>query len=634
MLQLDRMKTALPRKAGSRRKGVTMTSRFGRDVKAVAAASEDYTPFAAYPRPQMVRKGPSASWQILNGWWEYAIMSSTMRPARFDGRILVPFSPEAPLSGVDRQLMPGEHLWYRRRITVSEDDLSGRLLLHFGAVDQRCIIYLNGEEIGRHSGGYLPFTLEMTGHVRPGENILELNVTDYSEKAYFSRGKQKLARGGMFYTAQSGIWQTVWMERVPKTFVKYVKITPDPRGNALELQVFMDGPQATRVRAFLYQPVLCGEAPVLDGDERFIPEDASVLHGEGEVLRKSARNYDGQSGAPLRLRLRVPKGKKWTPRTPWLYPVRIEAGEDSLYSYSALRTVGVMKDEMGTLRFSLNRQPCFMNGVLDQGYWPESLMTPPSDEALLFDISQMKKLGFNMIRKHCKLEAERFYYYCDMLGMFVWQDMVNGGRDYDLNRLCYLPTLSPELFAKRGDTSALDFARTGRQDARGRRQWIRETKAAIHALYDHPCIVLWVLFNEGWGQFESVENAAMVRGLDPTRLIDAASGWFDQGAGDVRSVHNYFRKLEVVPDDHRVFALTEYGGYSLPFKGHSWNEEVYGYGMMEDETQLRVRFRKTAERIRDLEKEGLAAAVYTQVSDIEDECNGLMTYDREKVKIR
>ena len=274
-----------------------------------------------------------------------------------------------------------------------------------------------------------------------------------------------------------------------------------------------------------------------------------------------------------------------------------------------------------------------MNGVLDQGYWPESLMTAPADEALIHDIMEMKRLGFNMMRVHCKIEADRFYYHCDRLVMLVWQDMVNGGWNYNMPRLCYLPTFFPKLFGQKTDRTAWDRQRTGRTNMASRTLWLREAKATVRCLRNHPSIVLWVLFNEGWGQFDSALNTEKIRKLDPTRLIDSASGWFDQGAGDVVSVHNYFRKLEVVPDPQRAFAITEYGGFSLLAEDHAWNTEVYGYGQLEDPAQLQARYAETMAEIRALAGKGLAAAVYTQVSDIEDECNGLLTYDRDECTV-
>ena len=708
-------------------------------MKEAAAKSADYQPLPEYPRPQFMRvqeglmedeglieekrlqmNCADPTWENLNGWWDYAFAGEE-RPDHWDGKILVPFSPEAPLSGVDRQLKPDEFLWYHRDFQVGGDEVSGRWLLHFGAVDQKCRVFLNGKEIGRHSGGYLPFTIEMTGALKPGENELELCVSDVSDTSYLTRGKQKIARGGMFYTAQSGIWQTVWMERVPEQYIRSVKITSER--DAFQIVVQIDGSEeGTEVGAEVFAP----KSPAPDGGARALCEGAPMAAGSvilaesgkvsltaggntdlaesgntgltesGKVGLTEGRKARQNAGGKARLQIAVPEPKEWAPEAPWLYGIRIRCGEDTVYTYGAIREVSLLPAREGAVtkadeheegcnaaceagaeqenamsaagaeqenamsaagaeqervgsaavseaagevggelcnRLCLNGKPCFMNGVLDQGYWPESLMTAPADEALIHDIMEMKRLGFNMMRVHCKIGADRFYYHCDRLGMLVWQDMVNGGWNYNMPRLCYLPTFFPRLFGQKTDKTVWDRQRTGRTNIASRTLWLREAKATVRCLRNHPSIVLWVLFNEGWGQFDSALNTEKIRALDPTRLIDSASGWFDQGAGDVASVHNYFRKLEVVPDPKRAFAITEYGGFSLLAEDHAWNTEVYGYGQLEDPAQLQARYAETMDEIRALAGKGLAAAVYTQVSDIEDECNGLLTYDREECKV-
>ncbi|MBQ1489516.1 MAG: hypothetical protein IIZ43_00580, partial [Eubacterium sp.] len=381
MMQFKRVKTALPRKAGRIRTGVTMTTRWGNAVRGAAAADAAYQPLTEYPRPQMVRQEPAGSWNNLNGWWEYAITQEDLRPEQWDGRILVPFSPEAPLSGVERQLTPKEYLWYRRTITVCDPE-EGRWLLHFGAVDQQCIVYVNGKKAGRHSGGYLPFSAEVTDVLRPGENELTLCVRDVSETSYLTRGKQKIARGGMFYTAQSGIWQTVWLERVPKRYIREVKITP--KEDAFELAVLVDGGTAgdeASVTAEVFAPRSSAETAC---DAGWFCEGDPVSEADGRIPEWNKRG-EGR----LKLTIPVPDCRRWSPEDPALCGIRVQAGDDSVCLYSALRELSLAKDEEGRIRLCLNGKPCFMNGVLDQGYWPESLLTAPDDRALIHDIAEM-----------------------------------------------------------------------------------------------------------------------------------------------------------------------------------------------------------------------------------------------------
>lgn len=548
-----------------------------------------------YPRPQLRRD----NYKILNGYWAYGFTGADdEKPEDWDGTIVVPFSPESVLSGVNRQLKPDEALWYERSFWLDVYDKE-RFILHFGAVDQRCVVYVNNREAGRHTGGYLNFELDITEWVNPGENLLTVKVWDVSDTSYHSRGKQRLKSGGIFYTAQSGIWQTVWLEKVPQRYIRRLWITP------------------------LY-------------DEKSVEISAEMgKEGNGEAMRVQIRAgetevFDGECSASKAV-IPISEMISWTPENPFLYDLTVTVGEDRVESYFAMRCFTKEPDALGVPRLCLNHQPYFFNGVLDQGYWPDGLMTAPSDEALIFDIETMKSLGFNMLRKHCKLEPMRWYYHCDRLGMVVWQDMLNGGSDYHLWAVTYLPTILPKLRIK--DNHYRLFSR---QDAEGREEWRRECEATIRQLYNCPSIGSWVVFNEAWGQFDANENTELVRSLDSTRPIDQASGWYDQKGGDIYSVHNYFRKQKVEKDKFgRAFVISEYGGYAWCVPGHSFSEGVFGYRNYTDGESLNAGYRKLLDtEVFPLVENGLSAAVYTQVSDIEEEVNGLMTYDRKIVKVK
>ena len=546
-----------------------------------------------YPRPQMVRD----HYMNLNGLWDYAFTGSPERPQKYDGKILVPFSPEAPLSGVNRILQPDEYLHYEREITIRKEE-QVRYLLHFGAVDQSCEIYVNGKKAGEHTGGYLAFSIDISELLQDGGNRLHVTVRDLSDTSYHAKGKQSLERGGMWYTPQSGIWQTVWMEKVPCRYIRDLKIDPDLDAGAVRVKVLLNTNEKLPVEA--------------------------VVRFRGAVLRAS----EGMTGRAIRISgLPV---HPWTPETPDLYDVVIRTKEDTVTSYFAMRKISVERDSGGILRMFLNNRPHYQNGVLDQGYYPDGLYTAPDDEAMVNDIMQMKALGFNMLRKHVKIEPSRWYWHCDRLGMLVWQDMVCGGNLYH----GWFVTIMPNLFPFTGrvipDRNRWLFSRT--QEA-GRKEFLREVRQTIRQLYHHPSIVLWTAFNEGWGQFDARKVTGLIRRLDPSRLIDEASGWFDRGGGDLYSIHNYFRKLRVSPDEKRCIALTEFGGCSWHMPGRSYTEEEYGYGKCHSKEELTDAIEKLWRR--DLFRSipnGLCASVYTQVSDIEDETNGLLTYDREEIK--
>ncbi len=581
-------------------------------------------PLADYPRPQMRR----ADWTCLNGWWEYgfcpAIEAEKDADLSPDGKILVPFPPESRRSGVGRTLQPGETLWYRRTIEDLHLPEGRRLILHFGAVDERCTVYWNDKRVGSHRNGYLAFSFDVTQFVKPGTNEIKVFVRDDTDEGNECRGKQTLYPGGMYYKAQSGIWQSVWMETVPEIHIKNMRITPLLEEEAVELVLWLTKKAGIEKEdAATRTDELAHDAPV-EGDS-----DPRTRFGE---IRIKVGGIGKTFTYPLysRLKVRIPiKGPRlWSPENPQLYDLRIEAGEDVVESYFAMRSFGIGKDEEGKARLLLNGRPYFFNGILDQGYWPETLMTAPADEALVYDIELMKKYGFNMLRKHVKIESARYYYHCDRIGMVVWQDMVNGGGPVSKLLETYLPTIFPVVGKHVSDDNYKLFARG---DKKARERFERDIVRMVRQLYNYPCVGLWVPFNEGWGQFDALRIAEIVKNADPTRPVDHASGWFDQGGGDVCSVHNYFRPLKVEKDS-RAFAITEYGGINCQIPEHSVSSEVYGYGQVTDK-EMKSAFAEMMKKVRSLVKDGLCAAVYTQVSDIEEETNGLVTYDRKVEKL-
>ena len=549
-----------------------------------------------YPRPNLVRD----SYLNLNGEWEYGI-NQEKTIAQYDGRILVPYSPETLLSGVQKMVMPEDFLHYRKRFILPEGFQKERVLLHFGEVDQECTVALNGKLLGEHAGGYLTFSFDITDYLKDGENVLTLCVKDMTEKAPHARGKQRLKRTGsmssLFYTAQSGIWKTVWLESVTSDYIENLRITPMYDEGVVKIKVGTKG-AASKVKIEVWD-----EAGIIAEKEGAANEEVELLLGEFI---------------------------SWTPENPYLYDVQVTYGEDCVRSYFGMRKFSVGKDKNGIWRFFMNNQPFFFNGVLDQGYWPESLLTPPSDEALQYDILKLKELGYNTIRKHIKVESDRFYYHCDKLGMIVWQDMPNGGGEYNMLFVTYLPNAF-NWFA-RGVKDNL-YGMFKRTDMTGRKQYYEDLKGMVQQLYNHPSIAVWVPFNEGWGQFDANKATELIRKLDDTRLINEACGWFDQKGGDMYSIHNYLRKLKVKPRKDRVVALTECGGYAFPIAGHMACEKEFGYKNYKTKEELTAGYRRLMEEeIYPNLVQGLCSSIYTQTSDIEEEINGLMTYDRDEVK--
>lgn len=547
-----------------------------------------------YPNPQMSRP----EWQCLNGLWEYWITSKIDQATLIEkGEILVPYPIESALSGVKRALQPSELLWYRRAFSIPPTWQGKRVLLHFEAVDWETHLYINHQLVGHHTGGYLPFQFDITEFLSAGGALNELlvSVWDPTDTHWQQRGKQVLHPGTIWYTAVSGIWQTVWLEPVPQTYISRLKITPDIDSNQVRVRVELEGPDA-------------GNTPVR----------LNVLDREVCVADTDAKN------AAEEIAVRIPSPQYWSPDSPHLYNLEVVAGDDRVDSYFALRKFSL---ESGYLCLNGNRM--FQFGPLDQGYWPDGLYTPPSDEAMRTDIEMIKRLGFNMLRKHVKVEPRRYYYYCDRIGLIVWQDMPNGGKAVSETT----STLTMVFGSRHRDHN---YRYAGREDETSRRDFLRELQELVDHLYNIPCIGMWVPFNEGWGQFDALEIARWLKGYDSTRPVDHASGWFDQSGGDCRSLHVYKLKLPIVkPKGKRAVVLSEFGGYSLKVNGHLWNPTAeFGYKNYTSSSDLTHAYLELLNsQLGPWIETSLSAAIYTQTTDVETEVNGFVTYDREVEKL-
>ncbi len=540
-------------------------------------------PLPEYPRPQFVRD----SFINLNGVWDFTFSNSEIIPEKdsYKEKICVPFSPESPLSLVNRQrCSEDKYLFYRRCFELPNGFNRGRVFVNFGAVDQIAHVYVNGRFVGEHHGGYTAFSFEITDCVNDGENEIVVKAQDYTEDNGYSRGKQKTKRGGIWYTAQSGIWQTVWIESTPKEYLKSVRITPDYDGEKVH---------------FEYNGT----------------DNVEVLIYDGEELIADTTDHT----------VMIPDFKSWSPESPFLYKVTFKACGEKIKSYFGMRKFSLGIDSNGVKRLFLNNKPYFHNGLLDQGYYPDGLLTPPSNEAMKFDVEYVKSAGFNMLRKHIKVEPLLWYHYCDVNGILVWQDMINGGGNYGAE-ISILPFIGITL----DDTDYKTFKRT---DKKARELYYQEMDEIVDELYNSPCVAIWVLFNEGWGQFDSQQAYNMMKKLDSTRIIDTASGWHDLGKSDVISKHIYFTPIKVKSGE-RAYVLSEFGGLGLKIKNHTFNNKMFGYKVFFSKESLTKAYSRLYKKtIIPQIKDGLSATVYTQLTDVEDELNGLLTYDREVEKI-
>jgi len=568
-------------------------TRWAKDVSPKSVHTE-------YPRPTMVRK----DWQHLNGLWEYAIVpTNAAAPAAYEGSILVPFPVESALSGVKRRVGGENRLWYRRTFTVPNAWAGQRVLLHFGAVDWEAVVSVNGAEVGGHRGGYDPFSFDITDALKEGgEQELVVSVWDPTNDGPQPRGKQVKEPGGIWYTPVTGIWQTPWLEPVSAAHLDRIKVTPDFDDSAVTIQA---------------HGITTGGNPTLKVE---ILDGRRVIQ-EGEVqIMITTRSIPPQIAPSIKLP--VPEAKPWTPETPHLYNVRVtllESGRktDEITSYFGMRKISLARNDQGVLRMQLNNRTTFQYGPLDQGFWPDGLYTAPTDEALRYDIEMTKKLGFNMARKHVKVEPERWYYWCDKLGLLVWQDMPSGDRS-----------------AEWRGPSGVD-GREMERAPESRAIYEKEWKAIIDSRYNHPCIVTWVPFNEGWGQFDTVRILNWTMNYDPTRLVDGPSGGNHFPAGHIIDHHQYPGPAAPRRVEDRAMVLGEYGGLGLPLPGHTWQaEKNWGYRNFGSAPEVTAAYLNLVRKLHPMVRDsGLSAAIYTQTTDVEVEVNGLMTYDRAIVKL-
>lgn len=554
-------------------------------------------PLNEYPRPTMVRE----DWFNLNGPWQYAITHRTDHvPARWEGEILVPFPVESYLSGVQKKVNDQQALWYKRIFEVQGAGEDERVILHFGAVDYEARVFMNGQQVHTHTGGYTGFSVDITPFLTGNKEELIVRVLDPTTKGEQPRGKQVENPGGIYYTSNTGIWQTVWYEVVPSTYMKSYKIVTD----------------ITTSEVFVYPEIY----------NRFSRDEVSVAVSlEGNVVAEGVFDATGD------IALTLPAAQLWSPDSPTLYDLAIRIVRDGkvidqVEGYLGMRSMTLGKDARGDLRILLNGEPLFQYGPLDQGYWPDGIYTAPTEEALVSDIQRMKDMGFNMVRKHVKVEPERWYYHCDRLGLIVWQDMPSGFGEI-------VPVKDHDRSTE-GDWLDKHYEDVTRSFA-SEQSFRNQLKAMIDQFYNHPSIGVWVPFNESWGQFKTNEILHWTKTLDSTRLVDGPSGWIDRGGGDIRDYHLYGDRLgkDLPLEEKRAVVIGEFGGLGFPVEGHLYAKDAWSYQGYKNRRQLEKAYQGLLDRVLELKKAGYSAAVYTQLTDVETEINGLITYDRQVIKI-
>ncbi len=540
-----------------------------------AADIDPLKPWLDYPRPDLVRK----NWMSLNGLWDYAITEKDIKPADWDGKILVPYPVESALSGVKNRVSENESLWYRRTFKVPNIWKKKHIILNFEASDFETKVWVDGKEIGTHKGGYDPFSFDITGSLgNTKEHELLVSVWDPTDKGTQPRGKQVQSPGGIWYTPTTGIWQTVWIEPVNESYLSSFRIVTDAD----------------------------------KGTITFKPQVVNAEEGTLEyTISQNGKKVAGASGSSKdETSVTISDPVLWTPDNPFLYDISIDLkinGKtvDNIKSYTGIRNISLGKTDDGFTRIFLNNKFVYERGPLDQGFWPDGIYTPPTPEAMIYDLRMTKKMGFNMLRKHVKVENRIFYYWCDKLGLLVWQDMPSGDK--------YISGDMPDIDKSKESAGQFEL----------------ELKRMIETKYNHPSIIMWVAFNEGWGQFETGRITDLIKNYDPTRLVNSASGWTDRGTGDVNDIHHYPDPACPPAEENRAIVLGEFGGLGLPLQGHTWEQKNWGYRTMQDTLELLSKYELYLDQVyRFVKNNGLSASIYTQTTDVETETNGLMTYDR------
>jgi hypothetical protein len=533
-------------------------------------------PWHNYPRPDLARE----SWMSLNGLWDYAITAKDIKPENWDGKILVPYPVESALSGVKKRVSEDQNLWYKTSFKVPDVWKKKQILLNFEACDFETVAWVDGKEAGKHRGGYDPFTFDITT-LLSGNKMHELIVCvwDPTDKGTQPRGKQVSEPGNIWYTPTTGIWQTVWLEPVNDSYISSFRTLTNADEGTISFKTDVKNP-GTNTLTF-------------------------TVRKEGKIVAQESGNCDQE------ISLKISDPILWSPENPFLYDINIELKNgtkivDEVNSFTGIRKISIGKTEDGFTRMLLNNKFVYQRGPLDQGFWPDGIYTPPTEDAMVYDLKMTKKMGFNMLRKHIKVENRIFYYWCDKLGLLVWQDMPSGDKSISGDQ--------PDIEKSKEATEQYEF----------------ELKRMIETKYNHPSIIMWVPFNEGWGQFETARITELISVYDPTRLVNSASGWTDRGTGNVNDIHHYPEPECPPAEEKRAIVLGEFGGLGLPLQGHTWEQKNWGYRNMEDTLQLLSKYESYLDQVfRFVKEKGLSASIYTQTTDVETETNGLMTYDRK-----